>query len=84
MSHGGDRTGAGHKKGIPNGMTSEIRRRSLESGQSPLELVRNLSCTGTETEAGRGFHRICYSVQTVGTGSLGSKQSGRPLSSPKL
>ncbi len=37
---GGRRSGAGRKKGVPNKVTAEIRRKILESGKSPLEMVR--------------------------------------------
>lgn len=37
---GGRRPGAGRKKGVPNKITAEVRRRILESGKSPLEVVR--------------------------------------------
>lgn len=39
-SQGGRRPGAGRRKGVPNKITAEVRRRILESGQSSLEVVR--------------------------------------------
>lgn len=36
---GGRRPGAGRKKGVPNKVTAEIRRRILETGKSPLDVV---------------------------------------------
>ena len=39
---GGKRPGAGRKRGVPNKINAEVRRRALESGASPLEVLLTL------------------------------------------
>ncbi len=38
--HGGRRSRAGRKKGIPNKVTAEVRQRVLASGKTPLEVLQ--------------------------------------------
>lgn len=39
-NRGGHRPGAGRKKGVPNKMTAEVRKRVLASGKTPLEVLQ--------------------------------------------
>lgn len=39
---GGRRPGAGRRKGVPNKVTAEARKRALESGASPLDIMLSI------------------------------------------
>src|SRR5687767_14875910 len=85
MAHGGKRSGAGRKKGVPNRMTSTLRQRLLASGPTPLEfLVKIYRAPEPERQAGENAILFATRYKQWAHDRLEAAKAAAPFFHPKL
>ena len=80
MTHGGKRSGAGRKAGVPNKVTAEVRAAIAETGETPRDYMLRVMRDETVDHARRdGYGQGCCAVlsSAFGIGCHERRDSGR-------